>query len=177
MHQGSLQLGLPAPSRWRRQRLCLQVTSSEVASAEKFPSAHMIGSLLDVSMRSAWEDFVNGLGKLDIDARVYGSFGWQLLTGLSYVRPQSDIDLLMTVRSAYEADLLTTALGECGIASPRLDGEICFPDGSATAWREWEQWRSKASSRILVKRHDRAVLEAGDDWHALACAVPTSLCQ
>ena len=165
-----LALGLPAPSHWYRQRLSLQLSLSAVQYFDELPSAAEVAPLLPATQRAAWLGLCRDLRRLGLLPQVFGSFGWQQLTGLSYLRPGSDIDLLLPVDSPAQADAAAAVLVASGIEQPRLDGELVFADGSAVAWREWQAWRKSPSrpggdaQRILVKRLDGVTLEAGTAW-------------
>ncbi len=63
-----------------------------------------------------------------------------------------------------QCDAAAVLLRRSDDGSPRLDGELSFPDGSAVAWREWVAWRSGRVSAILVKRLCGVALEAGSAW-------------
>lgn len=86
-----------------------------------------------------------------ITLRVYGSAAWQALTGLHYIGPRSDLDLLFYPDS-------TTAL-QAGEALFRrhaehlpLDGEIVFPSGRAVAVKEWLlALEAGPGMRVMVK--------------------------
>ena len=80
--------------------------------------------------------------------RVFGSLAMQALTGLSYVRPGSDLDLLIHPRSLAELQAALLLLERHADALP-LDGEIVFPDGGAVAWREFAG--AGATETVLVK--------------------------
>lgn len=83
------------------------------------------------------------------DLRVYGSLAMASITGLAYLRPASDIDLLLRPRSRAELDAGVALLTEHAGLLP-LDGEILFPDGAAVAWKEWAAAPADRS-RVLVK--------------------------
>lgn len=72
-----------------------------------------------------------------LELRVYGSLAWSALTGLSYLRPQSDLDLLIgeTRGGPGREGLAFLRAFEAHVA-PRVDGEIVFSSGDAVAWRE-----------------------------------------
>jgi phosphoribosyl-dephospho-CoA transferase len=78
--------------------------------------------------------------------RVYGSLGWQARTGLAYLRPESDLDLLLACPDAPALTALGRALAAI-TDGPRLDGEAVLPDGGAVAWREW----AGPAPTVLVK--------------------------
>lgn len=171
-HTDTLHLGLPAPTCWQRQRLSLVAARSAVRAVGDLPAASDITGQLPDAAQAPWRRLCGQLGALGLHAQVYGSHGWQHLTGLAYLRAQSDLDLFVPVPDVHAADaaadLLADAtaalLAEAGIDSPRLDGELGLADGSAVAWREWRDWRAGRVEQILVKRLQGVALESGTDW-------------
>ena len=157
-------LGLPAPLRWQRRRLALQLPASGVLCFDALPAAAAVTGLLPASVRGGWLALLSALHALGAAPRVYGSFGWQRLTGLGYLHAGSDLDLQLPARDAAIADAVAAALHQTAFATPRLDGEIVFPDGSAVAWREWRQWRERRVDRVLVKRLRGVAMETNDAW-------------
>jgi phosphoribosyl-dephospho-CoA transferase len=153
---GLVRLGLAAPA---RRRVTLALAPAQLREAAPFPAAAAIESLLPGAMRPAWRDVAGALA----GARVFGSYGWQLLTGMAYVHAHSDIDLLRPVADAADADAVAARLAAAPAVLPRLDGELLFADGSAVAWREWQAWRAARSGEILVKRIDGVRLERDVD--------------
>ena len=151
--------------------------------------------LLPPGLRPAAMRLDQALAAAGASARVYGSFGWQHLTGLGYLHPGSDLDLLVRVRDAAGADVALAALQEAAAAfaphaeppggsrladaaggeiplAPRLDGELAFDDGRAVAWREWATWRDGRARQVLVKTSSGAYLEPD---HAVTRAASTTL--
>jgi len=153
---GCLRLGLPAPVRFDRRRLTLAVAADGLLDARDFPRAGEIAPLIAAPARPAWDDLARALP----GARVFGSHGWQHLTGLAYLRPGSDIDLLVPVDDPAAADAVAARLDAAPAALPRLDGELLFPGGAAVAWREWQAWRAGAVRELLVKRTRGVALAA-----------------
>nr|WP_316643130.1 malonate decarboxylase holo-[acyl-carrier-protein] synthase [uncultured Roseateles sp.] len=149
--EDAVALGLPAPGRWSRRRLALSVARSEVLYFDEFPSAEKVCSHLPMAARGAWRALCAGLKAVHANAHVYGSYGWELLSGLDHVRRGSDIDLWLSVADAEQADAVTACLQAFSGGSLRLDGELMFADGSAVAWREWQAWRSGQVKALLVK--------------------------
>ena len=168
-----LALGLPTPSCWGRQRLRFEVDVAEVLELLDFPAAAAVTELLPVERRASWTLLCEQLASESVAARVYGSFGWQQLSGCVYLRPQSDLDLLLPVASPQVADAACALLlaADASFPIPRLDGELMFADGSAVAWREWAAWRAGAAAQILVKRLQQVSLESGTAWLERATAV------
>jgi phosphoribosyl-dephospho-CoA transferase len=157
-------LGLPVPTRWGRRRLAVTVAPADlrVGTAE-FPTFAECGHEF-ASASTRWSSLSTALARSVHRTRVYGSFGWQHLTGLAYVRESSDLDLLLSATDARHADAIVATLTRSGVATPRLDGELCFADGSAVAWREWTAWRAGRVRKILVRRLRGAGLESDASW-------------
>ena len=157
-------LGLAAPGRWQRRRLAVGVPRGAVSYFGEFPSAEQVVELLPARRRSAWRKLCAELHSVGACSRVYGSYGWQKLTGLDHVRAGSDLDLWLTVRDAEQADAVTERLQSFTDQTLRLDGELMFSDGSAVAWREWRLWRANRAKALLVKSITGAALVRESDW-------------
>jgi phosphoribosyl-dephospho-CoA transferase len=117
---------------------------------------------------AAWQD---GLARLceaaqGLSIRVYGSLALQAITGLAYVRPGSDIDLLFAPRTMAELQAGLDLLRSHAASLP-LDGELVFPSGAAVAWREWLQ---AGAQRVLVKERSAARLVPAADLCGLLAA-------
>lgn len=162
---GATCLGLPAPGRWERRRIALAVPPSDIAQHDAFPPASALAPLLSPAQRRSWRALCGGLAACGVAARVYGSHGWQLLTGLDHVRPGSDIDLSIAVDSATQADAVAVLL-QSWSDGLRLDGELVFTGDRAVAWREWLAWRAGRTARVLVKRLDGVALADAPFWLA-----------
>lgn len=152
---GNLALGLAAPLAWRRRRIALAVDRHHVAGFDAFPRVEQLAPALSSRCRDAWRQLCASLVSLGATARVYGSHGWQLLSGLPYVHGASDVDLWVAVEGSAHADAVAAALQAFAApGAPRLDGELMFPDRRAVAWREWQAWRSGRCRSILTKTLD-----------------------
>lgn len=155
----AIALGIAAPPGLLGRRIALSVPPGSVDRYGEFPALGSFeagdfgvapGALL------ALQCLVDDLGA---PARVYGSHGWQFLSGLKYVRSTSDLDLLLPVRRADDADHLARGLARMERWNgPQLDGELVFPDGAGFAWREWLRWRSGECRAILRKTIDHIEL-------------------
>ena len=161
----TIALGLPAPARWNKRRITLAVPRSAILYFDAFPRATEVQCLLPLAARSAWRGLCEQLSACHATARVYGSYGWQRLTGLDHVHGDSDIDLCIAVSHASQADAVAALLQDWAVPRVRLDGELVFGDGAAVAWREWAAWRAGRSNAVLVKRLCGATLERAPFWH------------
>lgn len=160
---GLLALGLAAPRRFGRRRLALRVPRADICGHGEFPRAERITELLPEAARPSWRRCCGQLQDAGRVARVYGSFGWQALSGLQHVREGSDLDLWIAVDDARQADDAAAALGRFRHPALRLDGELVFGGGRAVAWREWQAWREGRSAAMLVKHLGGAALAQGLD--------------
>ena len=161
-------LGLPSPGRWGRQRLALTVARSDVLYFDEFPFAEVALGLVPARARPAWRELCDSLKAAGANARVYGSYGWQLLSGLVHVRPGSDIDVWVSVLDADQADAVAACMQVFSNEQVRLDGELMFGDGAAVAWREWLAWRAGRVKGLLVKTIDGSSLVHSPAWQGTA---------
>ena len=161
---GSVALGLPAPARWDRRRLALQVPPAGLRLVDEFPRLAEMRDLLPPPVRYRALKLIAELDACDAPARAFGSYGWQAISGLDHVRPESDLDLSVSVNGAAHADAVAQALQSFDAARPRLDGELLFADGAAVAWREWIEWRSGRAHAVLVKRLHGVALHRDTTW-------------
>ena len=156
---GRVATGLPAPARYRRRRLALAVDQRDVLFFDEFPLAEATTRLLPRAAAAPWRALLATLAAADCAPRVYGGFGWQALTRMTYVHAASDLDLLLPVSSGAQADAVAGSLAAAAWEGPRLDGELLFPDGGAVAWREWHAHRQGRVAQVLVKRLQGVALE------------------
>lgn len=152
-----LDLGLPLPPD--------TVTGNKLRVALRVARKHIERSAPPVALAAASHAAGPWRGQLDqlrqdagdCDLRVFGSLAMQALTGLPYVRPMSDIDLLLRPASWRQLATMLELLARHAETLP-LDGEIVFPGGRAVAWKEWLQARANGA-KVLVKQLDRVSLQ------------------
>jgi len=154
----TLFLGLPAPQRWGHRRVALRVDVRQVGiSLYDWPPLAAVLARLPAAP-AGWRMASDYLTHAGLAAQVYGSHGWQHLTGLSYCHDASDLDLRIPVADLETANRAAALLAASPDDGRLLDGELCFPDGRAVAWREWWRWSQGASRVVLFKSLDGATL-------------------
>ncbi len=150
-----ISLGLPAPLQWGRRKLALEATENDVLRTGNFPWLH------ELVQQGTWSEGVRArartLKALGLSARVYGSHGWQHITGMLCVRAASDLDL------CFEAPDLNTAMALCKVLAELddgmpLDGEMVFPQGGSVAWRELHQLAIGQARQVLARNHQNVRL-------------------
>ena len=130
-------LGLPLPPSAPKRRIGLLVDPVGIRSTARPP-------LLSAASRvapAAWIPTLRTLNhvatRLGVEARVFGSLAWGLLTGLNYLSVNSDLDFILSLPHPRDFPELMTELGSIDSAAPmRLDGEIMRDDGAGVHWRE-----------------------------------------
>jgi len=158
VQDGLICVALSGPTLWNRVKLPLRIAQSDVSHFAEFPIASEAQLLLPAQAHSAWKDLCSSLTEAGITARVYGSYGWQLLTGMRHVQTASDVDLWLEVVDSQHADVAGEILKSFPTELLRVDGELMFSNGTAVAWREWTAWRAGHVRDVLVKTLDSSSL-------------------
>ncbi len=154
-----LAVGLALPPSLGKCRIALKISRADIA---KFaPPLQLLEAILHAP--SEWQSALRELDlaakNIGITLRVYGSFSWQSVSGLSYVTPTSDIDFFWQARSPAQLQQGISLLSEWEKTSGlRADGEVLFGDDHAVSWREWMQSNAEENARVLVKRDHSAAL-------------------
>lgn len=148
-------LGLPLPPCHGKRRLAFVLQAGDLLSTAPPP---LLSAAIDVAP-SAWRPTMERLVDLAAahggQARVFGSLAWRLLTGLDYLTPRSDLDVLLPLPCASDVTQLIAELAALERAAPmRLDGELVRDDGAAVNWRELHE----GAGELLVKTSRDAVL-------------------
>lgn len=153
-HPQRIALGLSAPVRWESRRIGVEADRRDVMFFDEFPPALALAKLLPAPARPAWHALCRAAQACGVQPRVYGSFGWQAISGMSHVRVDSDVDLWVAVTGLEQADEVAELLARTDVPGLRLDGELVLDGDNAASWREWLTWRSGGTRSILVKSVD-----------------------
>ena len=157
----SIAVGLALPPAQGKRRIAFSVAASDIARYT--PPLLLADAIADAP--SEWQP---ALAELDaaatgigLELRVFGSLAWQALSGIQYLTPQSDIDLLWHPLSNAQLQqgvaLLSRWEQDHGL---RADGEVLFGGSCAVSWHEWATLKSGKDQRVLVKRVSSAELVA-----------------
>jgi phosphoribosyl-dephospho-CoA transferase len=157
----TIAVGLALPPAQGKRRIALSVAADDIAR-------HTLPLLLSDALANApaaWQPSLAELDAaaihIDIELRVFGSLAWQALSGLPYLTPQSDIDLLWHPLSHTQLQRGIALLARWEQTSGlRADGEVLFGASGAVSWREWATLKSGDDQRVLVKRASSAELVA-----------------
>jgi phosphoribosyl-dephospho-CoA transferase len=164
---------LPLPPCHGKRRLAFTFSSSAALTAR--PAV-----LLRDAARAApaeWQSIIAALldfgDTIETAPRVFGALLWEHATGLPYLSPQSDLDLLWSISDANTAHSLVARLHQLDAKSPvRLDGELELPEGAAVNWRELARTLEDQNGDVLVKTMDG--VEMRSKARLFQTTVPTS---
>jgi phosphoribosyl-dephospho-CoA transferase len=158
---GTIATGLALPPASGKCRIALGVAAQDIARyTPPLRLDHAIAHA-PAGWQPALVELDGAASDIGIELHVFGSLSWQALSGLQYLTPRSDIDLLWQPHSHVQlrqgVELLARWEQEHGL---RADGEVLFGGNSAVSWREWATLRSGGDGRVLVKRQSSAELVA-----------------
>lgn len=166
---GFIRLGLSTPDKRRVGLLAPAAAAARVAPPPLLAEAALCG-VAPAAWAASLTALAARLADAGFTARVFGSLAWGFFTGLPYVRPDSDVDLLFEPQSwadvAHLADLLSAVAAQPAPGAPRLDGEIVLPGGWGASWRELAA-RPRA---VLLKGPKDVVLRPYEQLAALFTA-------
>lgn len=152
-------VGLPLPPSLGKLRLGFTIASDSIARRlESVPLSEAV-TAAPAALR-AQLDAVIALGtRLCVPPAVFGALLWQHVTGLAYLRPGSDIDLLWRKPGEDILPDLLDSLAALDAAGPvRLDGEIILPPGEGVNWRELRGELRRPGGTVLVRSMNGAEL-------------------
>ena len=150
-----VKLGLPLPPSAGKRRFAVLLPAEAVLAITPPPSLGAVMQVAPVAWRQTMAQLAGLASGCGLEARVFGSIAWQMLTGLDYLTASSDLDLLLPLPRAGDVAGLAARLSAIEATAPmRLDGEFVREDGAAVNWREIHA----GVPEVLVKTMHRATL-------------------
>ena len=130
-------VGLPLPPAAGKRRIALLLPPDAVLQRSSPPLLREAAKVSDPSWRSTIASLLALGARIGVEPSAFGSLLWQHQTGLTYLSPHSDLDVLWPVPPGFDVLSLVFSIAEVQHDAPlRIDGEVVFPDGSAVNWRE-----------------------------------------
>jgi phosphoribosyl-dephospho-CoA transferase len=158
----SVYVGLSLPPDPVKRRLGFRLPFSSLANvvepplwtecAEAFSeSSEMISPILSATEAA------------ELALQTFGSYAWQHYTGLSYVTPHSDIDLLVPIYRRKDWQRFQQSMSETQKPDRRVDLEIILSGDASFNWREFES----PGTRLLFKGNRSVWMGDKSDVEAL----------
>ncbi|MFA1671923.1 malonate decarboxylase holo-[acyl-carrier-protein] synthase [Rhizobium mongolense] len=150
--ESAIAVGLPLPPTLGKLRLGFFIPPGHVAASVAALSVAEAARSAPAHLRPQLEAAAALGRRFGLWPAVFGALLWQHLTGLAYLRPGSDIDLIWPVPRRESLDELLDDLAELDEAGPnRLDGEIILSTGEGANWRELRGALACPGGTVLVK--------------------------
>jgi phosphoribosyl-dephospho-CoA transferase len=146
-------VGLPLPPSAGKRRIALLLPPDGVLQRSSPPLLRIAAGVADPGWRSTIASLLTLGARIGVEPSVFGSLLWQHQTGLTFLSPRSDLDVLWPVPPGFDALSLVFGIAEVQRDAPlRIDGEVVFSDGSAVNWRElWMAHRAADRAMVLAK--------------------------
>jgi phosphoribosyl-dephospho-CoA transferase len=146
-------VGVPLPPAAGKRRVALLLPPEGVLQRASPPLLSAAARVADPSWRSTIASLLALGTRIGVEPSAFGSLLWQHQTGLTYLSPHSDLDVLWPVPPGFDVLSLVFRVAEIQHDAPvRIDGEIVFSDGSAVNWRElWMAHRAADQASVLIK--------------------------
>ncbi|MBB3148125.1 phosphoribosyl-dephospho-CoA transferase [Phyllobacterium trifolii] len=158
--ESALAVGLPLPPELGKLRLGFFIPQGHVAASVAALSVAEAARSAPANLRVQLEAAAALGRRLGLWPAVFGALLWQHLTGLTYLRPGSDIDLIWPVSRREALDELLDGLATLDATGPaRLDGEIVLSTGEGANWRELSSALTRPDGTVLVKSMHAAELK------------------
>jgi phosphoribosyl-dephospho-CoA transferase len=146
-------VGVPLPPAAGKRRVALLLPPKGVLQHSSPPLLCAAARVADPGWRSTIASLLALGARTGVEPSAFGSLLWQHLTGLAYLSPHSDLDVLWPVPAGFDVLSLLSSIAEVQRDAPlRIDGEVVFPDGNAVNWRElWNAHRTADRATVLAK--------------------------
>jgi phosphoribosyl-dephospho-CoA transferase len=154
-------LGLPLPPSAGKRRIAVEMRADDIVSVSPLPSVSEVLRAAPIAWQLCLQELTDLARAYGVMAGVFGSLGWQWITGLTYLGPQSDIDIAWTLPRPDQLERFLGDLADLDARAPvRLDGELMRADGAGANWRELHA----GGAELAVKTARQALLYARADF-------------
>jgi phosphoribosyl-dephospho-CoA transferase len=135
--KGEVPLGLPLPPSAGKRRIVLALYYADIESVAPLPSISDVIGVAPPNWRRSLKRLILLEQRYHVRCGVFGSLAWQRLTGLGYLGPDSDLDLVWSLPHRTQLEGFLTRVAEIESHAPmRIDGELTREDGAGVNWRE-----------------------------------------
>ena len=150
---GLVPVGVPLPPAQGKRRVALLLPPDGILQRSPPPSLQAVATVADPGQLSTIAAVLALGARIGVEPSSYGSLMWQHQTGLPYLTPRSDLDVLWPVPAGFDVLSLVFGIADIQRDAPlRIDGEVIFSDGAAVNWRElWNAHRAADRPFVLAK--------------------------
>jgi phosphoribosyl-dephospho-CoA transferase len=147
----SVYVGLSLPPDPVKRRLAFRLPFSSLTNVVEPPLWTECAEAYSESSEMAGP-FLSVTEAAKLPLQTFGSYAWQHYTGLSYVTPHSDIDLMTPINRREDWQKFRQLMSETQKTDHRVDLEIMLNGDASFRWREFE-----APGRQLLFKGNRSV--------------------
>jgi phosphoribosyl-dephospho-CoA transferase len=146
-------VGVPLPPAAGKRRIAFIVPPDGIVHRSSPPLLRAAARVADPGWRSTISSLLALGARNGVVPSAFGSLLWEHVTGLIYLSPHSDLDVLWPVPAGFDVLSLVSSIAEIQRDAPlRIDAEVIFPDGSGVNWRElWNAHRAADRATVLAK--------------------------
>jgi phosphoribosyl-dephospho-CoA transferase len=142
----SVYLGLSLPPDFSKRRLAFCLPFSSLTKVVEPPLWTECAEAFSESSRLV-SPILSAIEAAKLPLQCFGSYAWQHYTGLPYVTPDSDIDLIGPINRRGDWRRFLQLMGETQKTDHRVDLEIILDGDASFNWREFEA----PGTRLLFK--------------------------
>lgn len=148
-------IGVPLPPAAGKARVGLNIPQAAVMARAAPTSLRTVAHRAEPAWRPAIAALIALGERHGIEPAAFGSLLWEHHTGLTYLSPTSDLDVIWLTDESCDIPRLLRGIAEIEPTAPmRIDGEIVFPEGAAN-WRELHTALGEdGPAEILIKTMD-----------------------
>jgi phosphoribosyl-dephospho-CoA transferase len=153
-------VGVPLPPAAGKGRVALLLPPAGVLQRSSPPSLRAAANVANSGWRSTIASLLDLGERIGVEPSAFGSLMWQHETGLTYLSPRSDLDLLWSVPTGFDVFSLVSDIAEIQTRQCASTAKSSFPKaaqciGRSCGTRIWrgvglecwlKQWRAFGSS-------------------------------